>query len=164
MNPFKVKNKFSLIRLIISIIITEGTGLLSWILTRGGMDKYKSLEQPGFAPPAWVFSVVWPILFLLMGFALYRVWMYGKQGVKIKSAVFYFGVQLVFNFLWSIFYFALGLRGLALIDLLILIVFVVITTVQFFKIDKLAGWLLIPYIIWISFAAFLNYSVWQLNR
>ena len=128
------------------------------------MEKYKSLEQPSFAPPDWLFSVVWPVLYFLLGFALYRVWMYGSQGKDVKSAIFYFGAQLIFNFLWSIFYFRLGLRGIAFIDILLLIIFVLITTVSFFKIDKLAGYLMIPYLIWIIFAAFLNYSIWQLNK
>lgn len=164
MNIFKVNGEFSLRKLIISIAISEGVGFLSSILSRDGMEKYKELNQPGFAPPSWVFAVVWPILFLLMGFAFYRIWMHHSQGIEVNGAIFYYGAQLVFNFLWSILFFGLGLRGLALIDLLILIAFVVITTVSFFKIDKLAGYVMVPYLIWICFAAFLNYSIWQLNK
>lgn len=164
MNPFKVKGKFDLKKLILSVVISEGVGFISSILTRDQMEIYKQLKQPAFAPPSWVFGVVWPILFLLMGIASYRIWMYGAQGKNVKDALFYYGAQLAFNFLWSILFFGAGLRGLALIDLIILIVFVIITIVKFYRIDKLSGWLLVPYLLWIIFAAFLNYAVWQLNK
>lgn len=165
MNPFKVNGKFNLRKMLISIAISEGVGLLSGFLTRGGMEVYKNLKQPSFAPPSWLFGVVWPVLYFLMGFASYRIWMYASQkAAEVKNALFYYGAQLAFNFLWSILFFRYGLRGLAFFDLLVLITFVIITLILFYRIDKLAGYLLIPYLLWIIYAAFLNFFVWQLNR
>ncbi len=164
MNPFKVYGKFNLIKLLVSVAIPEGVGILSRVLTSNQMEVYKKLEQPPFAPPSWVFGVVWPILYLLMGLAAYRIWMHKSQGVDTKDALFYYYAQLVFNFIWSILFFRLGLRGLALVDLIILLIFVIITTVKFYRVDKLSGWLMIPYIIWLIYATFLNLAVWLLNR
>ncbi|MCT4605869.1 MAG: tryptophan-rich sensory protein [Marinisporobacter sp.] len=161
---FKVKGKRNLFALIVSIFIPQLVGILSGFLTRGSSDMYRDLIQPSFAPPAWVFPIAWVILYLLMGIASYRIWMLGAEKKEVKNALFYYGLQLVFNFFWSILFFGVGLRGLAFIELLVLLVLIIITTVKFYRLDKTAGYLMIPYILWVAFAAILNFSIWQLNK
>jgi tryptophan-rich sensory protein len=161
---FKVKGKRNLFALIVSIFIPQLVGILSGFLTRGSSDMYRDLIQPSFAPPAWFFPIAWVILYLLMGIASYRIWMLGAEKKEVKNALFYYGLQLVFNFFWSILFFGVGLRGLAFIELLVLLVLIIITTVKFYRLDKTAGYLMIPYILWVAFAAILNFSIWQLNK
>lgn len=164
MSILKVKGRTNYIKLTAGLIVTLGVGFLSSIFTGRAMDQYKSLAQPPFAPPSWLFAPVWTILYILMALAAYRVWMYGLKKRKVKTALILYAVQLVFNFLWSILFFTLKLRGPAFLEILVLLLLIVLTTVKFFKIDKKAAYLMIPYILWVSFAAVLNYSVWQLNR
>ncbi|MCT4618102.1 MAG: tryptophan-rich sensory protein [Marinisporobacter sp.] len=161
---FKVKGKRNLFALIVFIFIPQLVGILSGFLTRGSSDAYQNLIQPSFAPPGWVFPIVWVILYLLMGIASYRIWMLGGEKKEVKNALFYYGLQLVFNFFWSILFFGVGLRGLAFIELLVLFVLIIITTMKFYRLDKTAGYLMIPYILWVAFAAILNFSIWQLNK
>ncbi|WHH57811.1 TspO/MBR family protein [Petroclostridium sp. X23] len=150
--------------LLISIAIAEGVGILSSFFTRGTMEKYQQLVQPSFSPPGWVFSIVWSVLFLLMGIASYRVYNAGIQKPVVKNALIFYTIQLIFNFFWTIIFFRLELRGFAFVWLIILWVLIIITTVKFYKIDKIAGYLMVPYILWVSFAGLLNYSIWQLNK
>ena len=99
-----------------------------------------------------------------MGIASYRVCKYGYDREKVKSALIYYSIQLILNFMWPIIYFNLGLRGFALIEIILLLIFVIITTVKFYKIDKVAGYLMIPYVAWLVFATILNYYTWILNK
>lgn len=163
-NIFKVNGDFSLKRLIISIAIPLVVGGLSGLLSMGGMEAYSQLKQPPLSPPGWVFGVVWPILYILMGLAFYRIWMLDYENEPVKDALFYYWAQLIFNFLWSILFFGLGLHFLALIDLIILWVFILITLIKFYRLDKTAGLLLVPYLLWVTFAAYLNLMVWILNK
>ncbi|QHI73623.1 TspO/MBR family protein [Aminipila terrae] len=128
------------------------------------MAKFQQLNKPDFAPPGSIFPIVWTILFILMGIASYRIYLKGTENQNVKSALIFYAVQLIVNFFWSILFFGFGMRGLAFIWLIILWILIVITTVKFYKIDKTAGYLMIPYILWVSFAGVLNYSVWMLNR
>ncbi len=160
----RVITKKNILGLLISIAIAEGVGLLSALLTMNTMDKYKLLEKPSFSPPGWVFPVVWSILFLLMGIASYIVYSRGLDRKGVKSALLFYVIQLVFNLLWSIIFFRLGLRGLAFIWIIALLILIIITTVKFFKISRPAGYLMIPYILWVIFASILNLSIWLLNK
>lgn len=160
----RVITKKNILGLIISIAIAEGVGLLSALLTMNTMDKYKLLEKPSFSPPGWVFPVVWSILFLLMGIASYIVYFKGFDRKDVKSALLFYVIQLVFNFLWSIIFFRLGLRGFAFIWIIALLILIIITTFKFFKISKPAGYLMLPYILWVMFASVLNLSIWLLNK
>lgn len=157
-------NKFNLIKLIIAIAIPLSVGSFSSFLTSDTMQQYQKLEQPSFAPPGWIFPVVWTILFILMGIASYRVYNKGLQNPDVKSALVFYVAQLSVNFFWTIFFFGFGWRGFAFLWLILLWILIIITTVKFYKIDKVAGYLLIPYLLWVSFAGLLNYSIWQLNR
>ena len=149
--------------IIISIAIPQIIGFLSALLTVGTMEKYKNLIQPSFAPPGRIFGPVWTLLYALMGYASYRIWK-KRDSYDVKSALTYYGLQLIFNFAWSLIFFRFELRGIAFIEILILLLLIIITTVKFFKIDKIAAYLMFPYIAWVSFATVLNYAVWVLNK
>nr|WP_207659278.1 TspO/MBR family protein [Anaerobacterium chartisolvens] len=164
MGVFKVDGKFSLKKLIASILISEGVGIASSVFSMGSAGIYKKLAQPWFAPPAWIFPPVWGLLFLLIGIAAYRIWMLGTDRKDVRNALLYYGIQLIFNFLWPIIFFTAGLRGLAFVEIIILLAAIIITTIKFFKLDKTAGYLMLPYVLWVAFASILNYSLWQLNR
>lgn len=164
LNLFKVNGKFDLKKLIVSLLISLGTGVLSAFLSMGTMKMYGRLQKPFFAPLSWIFGPVWTVLFILMGIASYRIWMYGTQNEAVRDALFFYGSQLVFNFMWTILFFRLELRGLAFLDIIILLVLIAITAYKFYKLDKAAGYLMLPYLLWVAFASLLNYSLWQLNK
>ncbi|MDD3225785.1 MAG: tryptophan-rich sensory protein [Clostridium sp.] len=150
--------------LIISIIIAEGVGILGGILGMTNSINYMEFKKPSFSPPSCVFPIVWTILYLFMGIAAYRVWIKGKQGEKITKAGVLYIIQLILNFLWPIIFFRFELYGVAFFELLLLLVIVIMTAFEFYKIDKIAGYLMIPYILWLLFAGVLNYSIWMLNK
>lgn len=154
----------SIVGLIISIAIAEGTGALSSLFTGSTMADYKNLVQPELSPPGWVFPVVWTVLYLLMGIASYRVYNSDADSAAKKSALMFYALQLVFNFLWTIIFFRLQARGFAFLWILVLLLLIIITTVKFYSIDKTAGYLMIPYILWVCFASYLNFTIWQLNN
>jgi tryptophan-rich sensory protein len=149
--------------IIISIAIPQIVGMSSALLTAGTMDIYNRLKIPAFAPPGWVFGPAWTILYALMGYASYRIWQ-KRANYDVKSALTYYGIQLFFNFAWSLIFFRFALRGIAFFEILILLLLIIITTVKFSKIDRIAAYLMFPYIGWVSFAMILNYAVWVLNK
>jgi tryptophan-rich sensory protein len=157
------KVSFSLSKFILSLILTLGAGLIGGLFSMNAKMIFEQLKEPSFAPPSWVFMPVWIFLYIIMGIAFYRVWAKGRETPGVKSAMFYFILQLVFNVLWSVFFFSLGLRAAALVDLIILIIYTAITTVKFFRIDKAAGILMIPYLLWLIFAGALNFAIVLLN-
>ncbi len=141
-------------------------GYLSGYATRSGVDEwFRYLEKPVFNPPSWLFSPVWTILYIMMGIAGGLVWskMDGSREV-VRRALIFFWVQLALNGLWSILFFGLRNPLLALIEIVILWLMIYETMNQFRKIDKVAGYLFIPYLAWVSFATVLNASIWWLNR
>lgn len=123
---------------------------------------YTELVRPDWAPPPAVFGPVWTVLYALMGIAAWLVWRVGGFRAA-RSALTLFLVQLVFNALWSWLFFAWQRGALAFADILLLWVLIVATVIAFWRIRALAGALLVPYLLWVSFAAALNYSVWRLN-
>ncbi|MFT8316285.1 MAG: TspO/MBR family protein [Clostridium sp.] len=162
-NIFKVNDKSEILKAFLSIIIVEAVGVLSAFLGNANSSSYEALKKPVIAPPAYVFPIVWPILYLLIGLAAYRIWETGKQGKNIRKALLLYVFLLFFNFLWAILFFRLRLYGLAFVELLILFIFTMSTTFEFFKYDRLSGLLMIPYIAGVSFAAALNFAIWFLN-
>jgi benzodiazapine receptor len=162
-NIFKVNGKKSIIALLISVLIAQGIGLLSGFLSMNSSKAYENFNKPTFSPPGWVFPVVWTVLFFLMAIAAYRIWMKGKSGEDVSKALILYGIQLFLNFLWSIIFFRYRLYAIAFLELLVLLVFILLTTFEFYRIDKTAGYLMIPYIAWVSFAGVLNYTIWMLN-
>ncbi|MBL4935711.1 tryptophan-rich sensory protein [Clostridium sp. YIM B02515] len=127
-------------------------------------ENYESFIKPSFAPPEWVFGIVWTILYLLMAIAAYRIWLKGKKEANVRKALTLYGIQLLLNFLWTIIFFRFRLIGLAFFELMLLLIFTLLTTFEFFRIDKIAGILMIPYILWVSFAGVLNFTFWMLNN
>jgi tryptophan-rich sensory protein len=150
------------------------TGLIGWFIVSFAVSAvgaiasiearsfYAGLEQPDWAPPGWLFGPVWTLLFALMAIAAWLVWRNGGFRTN-RIALSLFLTQLLFNALWSWLFFAWRLGGPAFADILLLWVLILATLVAFWRAERLAGILLIPYLLWVSFAAFLNYAVWQLN-
>jgi tryptophan-rich sensory protein len=162
-NIFKVNGKKNIIALIISILLAQGVGLLSGFLSMNSSSAYENFKKPSFSPPGWVFPIVWTILFTLMAVAAYRIGLKGKSGEDVHKALLLYGIQLFLNFLWSIIFFRYRLYAIAFLELLVLLVFILLTTFEFYRIDKTAAYLMIPYIAWVSFAGVLNYTIWMLN-
>ena len=150
-------------KLIICLAIPLAVGGLSALLSGSGMEQYGQLRQPPFSPPGWVFPVVWTVLYLLMGYASYRVLTSKAEEGQIKKALSLYGAQLALNFLWSLVFFGLDMYLLAFIVLLALWVLILLTINAFSDIDETAGNLLLPYILWVTFAAYLNVGVYLLN-
>lgn len=150
-------------KLIVCLLIPLGVGGLSTLLS-GGMSDYAMLNQPPLSPPGWVFPVVWTLLYLLMGYASYRVLTSGKDPVEIRNALKLYIAQLILNFLWPIVFFGLEWRLVAFFVLVALWVFIYLTIRAFSQIDERAGDLLLPYILWVTFAGYLNLGAYFLNR
>lgn len=145
-----------------SIVIALGVGGLSAWLTKDSMERYGQMAKPALSPPGWLFPIVWTILFLLMGVAAALVW--EKNDPDRTTALWLYAVQLGFNFFWTLIFFNAQAFGFALIWLLALWVLILLTMVKFYRTTPPAGWLLLPYFLWVSFAAYLNAGVWFLNR
>lgn len=123
---------------------------------------YDSIQKPDWNPPAWVFGPVWTTLYTMMGVAVWLVWKnYGFTEAKAALSVFI--IQLFLNGLWSQIFFGLQEPGWALIEIILLLTTIILTTILFFKKNRVAGWLMIPYILWVSFATMLNGAIWWLN-
>jgi len=146
-------------KLIIAILICQLAGVFGSLFTSPSIETwYAQLEKPFFTPPSWAFGPVWITLYTLMGISLYLVW-----DKKDKFAISIFGVQLVLNVLWSLLFFGLQNPFYGLVEIIALWFAILITIVKFYKIDKRAGIILIPYILWVSVAAALNYYILILN-
>lgn len=158
----KLKNtKPYFVCIMICIMIEAFSGLI----TQGSVNTwYNTLVKPNFTPPKWVFAPVWTILYLMMGFAWGRINDINSDSQIIKKANILFIIQLCFNILWSFIYFGFHKIGYALADIILLWLTIILTIHQFFKISKLSGWLLIPYLLWTSYALILNASIWYLNK
>ena len=146
---------------IFSVALALGIGGFSAFLTKDSMPIYSAINRPVFSPPSWIFPVVWTVLFVLMGIASASVWC--SNGRKLDPALLFYGAQLVFNFCWSLIFFNFRAYFAAFIWLLVLLVLIGITSVKFFRINKFAGVLMVPYFAWVCFAGYLNFMIWQLN-
>ena len=145
------------------ILITEAVGTVAGLLTTLGMEKYSAVEKPALTPPEIVFPIVWTILYALMAVGAARVWLTEESEEKDKGLKLYV-VQLGMNFLWSILFFNFQAYSLSFFGLLGLLLVIVLMTLTFYKSDRIAAYLQIPYILWVSFAGYLNFMVWLLNR
>lgn len=161
---FRVEGKIYFIPLLINIIIPVVGGALVGYINKNSFEFYSTLEKPFFSPPAIVFPIVWTILYILMGIAAYRFFMKNKIKGLNSDGYFYYIMQLLFNFAWSFIFFTFRLYGISFLWLVVILIIVIITTIKFFKVDKLAGILMIPYILWLFFAGILNYFIWVLNE
>ena len=155
-------NTFS--RLIIAIVIAELAGGIGSIFTISAIPTwYVTLVKPAFGPPSWIFGPVWTTLYLLMGIAAFLVWNKGLDRTDVRKALSVFLLQLALNVAWPIIFFGLHSLVWALIDIIGLWLAIVWAMALFYKISKPAMWLLVPYILWVSFAMYLNHSIWMLN-
>lgn len=151
-------------KLTISVIGCELIGIASTPFTLAAIPTwYASLNKPPFSPPNWVFGPVWTVLYFLMGISAFLIWKKGLEKKKIKKALVYFLLQLFFNFLWTPLFFGLHSPLLGLLDIVVLLAFLLVTIVSFYKLSKPAAYLLVPYLAWVSFATILNLSIVMLN-
>lgn len=143
------------------VFLCFGVAALGSRYTASSVDTwYTTLQKPAWNPPRWVFGPVWSFLYLAMAFAAWLVWRQkGFAGVALSL----FFVQLFFNFLWSFLFFGLQNPGLAMLDIVALWVTIIATLVAFWRVTPVAGWLFVPYLLWVSYAATLNFAIWRLN-
>ena len=147
--------------LLFFVLVTSAVGAAASVFTEPNIAGwYAGLVHPSFAPPNWVFAPVWATLYVVMAVAAWRVWrVAGTKSLEISIYI----LQLIFNFAWSAIFFAAHRIELAFAEICILVALVLTTTILFWKRDRLAGWLFLPYLGWTSFAAFLTYAFWTLN-
>jgi benzodiazapine receptor len=152
------------LKLAASIIVCLLAGFLGSLFTTPAIPTwYAALEKPFFTPPSWLFAPAWTALFILMGISFFLVWR--KKGhPQFRTALVFFVVQFILNILWSAAFFGLRAPLLGLIEIVVLWIAILLTIIYFFKVSRLAGALLVPYLLWVSFASLLNYYLWILNR
>ncbi len=150
------------LKLITCVIVSEAAGVIGSFFTVSAIPTwYATLQKPPLNPPGWLFGPVWVTLYLLMGISLWLIW---KSNAKEKKkALWLFFAQLILNAIWSPVFFGVQSIGGSLAIIVLLWVVIVLTILVFTKISKTAAWLLIPYILWVSFAAYLNFGIWILN-
>jgi len=152
--------KIDWFKLVVSIVICEAAGIVGSFATMPAIGTwYATLAKPAWTPPGWLFGPVWVTLFFLMGISLYLVW---KEKPKMKELPF-FPLQLGLNVLWSFLFFGIQRPDWAFYEIIFLWLAILGNIIVFYKVDKRAAYLLVPYICWVTIAAALNYSVWMLN-
>ena len=157
-----MKKKLTYIGIAVSICLL--VGFLSSFATQSSVnDWYLTLDKPGFNPPNWVFAPVWTVLYIMMGVAAGIVWAKGSHHLWVKTALYHFGFQLLFNALWSIVFFGFKTPFWAFLVILTLLVLILLTIYWFKVVSKVAAYLMIPYLLWVCFATALNYKIWELN-
>lgn len=147
--------------LIFCILLPLAVGGAASLLSNNGMETFMSVNQPLLSPPAWLFPVVWTILYTLMGISSYLI--LTSEEENIRRAGILYGYQLVVNFLWPTFFFNFQWYLFSFLWLMLLIGLVAAMVREFYKISKPAAYLNIPYLLWLMFAAYLNFAIWQLN-
>ena len=141
------------------LVLCLGAGALGgWTTAQAVIDWYPNLVKPSFNPPPWIFGPVWTLLYIMMAVAAWLAWQTGA-----RAALVLFFIQLALNCAWSFLFFGLKSPGLALIEILVLWAAIAATLVAFYRHSRAAGWLMAPYLAWVSFAAVLNAAIWRLN-
>lgn len=155
-----------IVKILAAVVVCLAIGYFSGIVTRSAiLDWYPTLEKPSFNPPNWIFAPVWTALYIMMGVAAGLVWnRINDKTEDVKKALVFFVIQLALNALWSYLFFGLHNPMLAGLEIVVLWLMIYETYLQFSKINKIAGYLFIPYLAWVSFATVLNASIWWLNR
>lgn len=150
--------------MLIAIILCEAAGIIGAVATVNAIPNwYSTLIKPALNPPNWVFGPVWTILYAMMGIALFLVWQKSKDSRFAQSAIYFFLVHLAFNTAWTLVFFGAKELALALGVIAVLWLMIAILIVWFWKINRIAGLLLVPYLAWVSFATYLNFAILQLN-
>ena len=153
------------VKLVIALAISQLVAASGAYFTVTGTGSwYQTLDKPSWNPPSWVFGPVWTTLYVLMGIAMFLVWRSDVSDKLKRKAIILWSVQLFFNFLWSFLFFGQQQIFGALLEILVLWFFILLTISAFARVNKLAAWLLVPYISWVSFATILTYTIWDLNR
>ena len=161
--------RVNVLKLIVAIAIPLAIGMVSSFITKDAMMSFNAMKKPQLSPPGILFPIVWSILYVLMGLSSYIIYSFNPDNnIFLKKArkewIVLYSIQLVFNFIWSIIFFKFSLYFMAFIWLLILWVLVMILIINSMKLNRLAGYLLVPYLIWITFAGYLNIGVAILNK
>lgn len=150
--------------LVIFIVICQLAGIIGSVFTAQSVGIwYAELAKPSFNPPNWVFGPVWLTLYMLMGIAAFLVWRKGWDQKQVKLALLVFFVQLVLNALWSFLFFGLQAPFAAFFEIMLLWTAILVTILAFYPLSRAAAYLLLPYFLWVSYAALLNFFLWQLN-
>ena len=150
--------------LAVCIAIPLLVGVAASLLTGSGMERFAMIEKPPLAPPAWLFPVVWTILYTLMGISSYLILISEAEEGGKEDAIRIYAYQLIVNFLWPTFFFNFQWYGFSFFWLLLLWGLVLLMILRFREIDKLAAYMNIPYLLWLTFAAYLNWGIWRLNQ
>lgn len=150
-------------KLLACLAVPLAAGGVSALVTRKSMETFEAINKPLLSPPGWVFPVVWTLLFILMGAASYFVLTSGGARRDIDRALTVYGIQLIFNFFWSVFFFNFSLYLFSFIWLAVLWLLIVTSAALFFRLSDAAGWLMVPYILWVAFAGYLNFGIYLLN-
>ena len=151
-------------KLVISLVVCQLIGLIGSIYTMSSIPTwYAALEKPAFTPPIWLFAPAWITLYVLMGIAAFLIWRNGWDKPKVRAALAFFGVQLVLNALWSVAFFGLQSPIFGLVVIVLLWVAILITMLRFKEISIAGAWLLLPYLLWVTFTGALNIAIWMLN-
>ncbi len=158
-----MKKRIDYKQLIICVAIPLLVGAVAGLLTRDGMKEFATLAKPPLSPPAWLFPVVWTILYTLMGLSSYIIYQKRNQSAKAAGALVIYGLQLFFNFFWPIIFFNLKWYFSAFIWLVLLWALIGYTILAFRYISKKASYLLYPYFVWVTFAGYLNLGIAMLN-
>jgi tryptophan-rich sensory protein len=154
------RDALGLVAFLFACLIISGIGGLVTATSVGGW--YTTLDKPAFNPPSWVFAPVWTMLYVLMAIAAWRVWRSPQTDLR-RRALGAFGLQLVLNLLWSVLFFGFQQIGAALVDIVLLFSAIAFNALLFWRVERLAGWLFVPYLLWVAFAALLILSLWLLN-
>jgi len=151
------------IKLIVSLALPQIAGIIGSLFTVKSIPTwYAALNKPGFNPPNWIFGPVWITLYVMMGISFYLVWI--KKDVPNSGFLFsLFILQLILNALWSIIFFGLKSPGFAFMEIIFLWLIILMCVINFYKVSKVSSLLLVPYLLWVGFAALLNYYLWRLN-
>ena len=163
-NHFKVINLKKILKIVLAVAIPLAVGGLSALLTKNSMIFYAALQKPPLAPPGFLFPIIWTILFILIGLASYLVARRGTNKPYVRDALYFYAASLAINFLWPIVFFRFQAPFAAFWVLLLLWLITGIAVAKFYRISHAAGYLMLPYWLWITFAGYLNLAVWLLNR
>lgn len=148
----------------ISITVTLLLGSTSGLITAGAVEGwYTEIEKPSFNPPNSVFGPVWTVLYILMGFAAGLIWSNGTEDPQVRRGLSFYGIQLLLNVLWSLLFFGLKSPALAMVNITALLFTIMLCIRAFHPIDRWAAYLMVPYLLWVSFASILNAAIWMLN-
>ena len=159
------RRRVRIIPLLISIGIPLLGGAITSLLIPNINLIYENLVRPSFSPPGIVFPIAWTIIYILMGIASYKVYILKYDNIDVSSALFVYAIQLLLNFLWTFIFFGFRLYGLAFLELVLLVLFVMLTIKRFYKkAGKKVALLLLPYLIWLIYAGVLNFFIWMLNE